>query len=241
MVRQHPLLVELTQGKWELGLFDKHQKISTRKEKKLVTSKNPQKSNLRSAKLRQQASVTLTSSRLPSTSKGSHTDLALPKKKDFDKKKVIGSVSNEQFSQLITLSKNITDYNAEDEDMVDPDLERREAEIDEEGGVAVVFDEEEQDDEDEEGFEIREEPDEEQGDDIVIDGETREEDLVIGGESARTVKTERILFHRILSMHSGFSAKSQKFTPTQLPLPTRLPQFSAFSAPNLALATAKIN
>ena len=32
--------------------------------------------------------------------------------------------------------------------MVDPDLEWREAEIDEKGGVAVAFDEEEQDDED---------------------------------------------------------------------------------------------
>ena len=47
-------------------------------------------------------------------------------------------------SNFLSLSKTITDYNAEDEDMVDPDLERREAEID----------------------------------DIVIDGETREEDLV---------------------------------------------------------------
>ena len=125
--------------------------------------------------------------------------------KDFDKKKeieeVIGLISNEKFSQLVTLSKKITDYNAEDEDMVDPDVERKEAEIDEEGGVAVVFDEEEQDEEDEEGFEIREESDEEEdqgNDDVVIDGEAREEDLVIGGESSRTVKTEK----DIVSPHS---------------------------------------
>jgi len=127
--------------------------------------------------------------------------------KDFDKKKeieeVISSISNEQFSQLVSLSKKITDYSAEDDAMVDPGLERKEAEIDEEGGVAVVFDEEEQDDEDEEGFEIREESDEEeeeeQGDnDIVIDGEAREEDLVIGGESSRKFKTEK----DIVSPHS---------------------------------------
>ena len=64
--------------------------------------------------------------------------------KDFDKKReieeIIGVISNEQLTQLVTLSEKITDYNAEDEDMVDPDLERKEAEIDEERGAAVVFD-----------------------------------------------------------------------------------------------------
>ena len=63
-------------------------------------------------------------------------------------------------SQLVNLSKKITDYNAEDESMVDPDVEKKDAEIDEEVSVAVVFDEEEQ--EDEEGFEIAEESDEEE-------------------------------------------------------------------------------
>ena len=92
--------------------------------------------------------------------------------KDFDKKKeieeVIGIISNEQLSQLVALSKKITDYNAEDEDTVNPDLERKEAEIDEEGGVAVVFDEEDQDDDDDEGYEIRDESDEEEGEGMVI-------------------------------------------------------------------------
>ena len=64
--------------------------------------------------------------------------------KDFDKKReieeIIGVISNEQLTQLVTLSEKITDYYAEDEDMVDPDLERKEAEIDEERGAAVVFD-----------------------------------------------------------------------------------------------------
>ena len=65
-----------------------------------------------------------------------------------------------QGSQLVNLPKKITDYNAEDESMVDPDVEKKDAEIDEEVGVAVVFDEEEQ--ADEEGFEIAEESDEEE-------------------------------------------------------------------------------
>jgi pre-mRNA-splicing helicase BRR2 len=123
------------------------------------------------------------------------------KKKEIEE--VIGNISNEQLSQFITLSKKITDYNAEGEDTVNPDIERKEAEIDEEGGVAVVFDEEDWDDDDDEGFEIREESDEEdeeeQGDgDIVIEGEAREEDLVLGGESSRTVKPE----NDIVSPHS---------------------------------------
>ncbi|KAF7363545.1 U5 small nuclear ribonucleoprotein helicase [Mycena sanguinolenta] len=86
--------------------------------------------------------------------------------KDFDKKReieeVIGSVSNEQFSQLINLSKKITDYGAEDDAAVDPDMERMDAEIDDEVGVAVVFDEEEQDEEDEERFEIGEDSDDDE-------------------------------------------------------------------------------
>ena len=70
--------------------------------------------------------------------------------KDLDKKReieeVIGSISSERFSQLLNLSKKLTDYNAEDEEMGDPDIEKKDAEIDDEVGVAVVFD-------DEEGFE----------------------------------------------------------------------------------------
>ncbi|KJA17891.1 hypothetical protein HYPSUDRAFT_205863 [Hypholoma sublateritium FD-334 SS-4] len=118
--------------------------------------------------------------------------------KDFDKKKeieeVVGSISNEQFAQLVNLSKKITDYNADDEDMADPDQERKDAEIDEEGGVAVVFDEEEQDEEDEEGFEIREDSDdeeeEENQEEEVEAPEDQDEDLVIGGESSKDPKVK---------------------------------------------------
>jgi len=68
--------------------------------------------------------------------------------KDFDKKEVeevLGLISSESFSQLITLGKKISDYGAEDEKMAD--LEKKEVEIDEEFGIAVVFDEEEGDEE----------------------------------------------------------------------------------------------
>ena len=70
--------------------------------------------------------------------------------KDFDKKRdieeVIGLRSNGSSSQLVDLAKKRTDYGAEDETAVDPDLESKEAEIDDEVGVAVVFDEEERED-----------------------------------------------------------------------------------------------
>jgi len=137
--------------------------------------------------------------------------------KDFDKKKeietVLGTIPNEQFSQLVSLSKKITDYNADDETMGDPD---KEAEIDEEGGVAVVFDEEEQEEEDEEGFEIKEDSDEEDGEDERQEDEDREmgeedqdDDLVIGGDASRDtkVKSEK----DIVSPHSidGFWVQRQ--------------------------------
>jgi pre-mRNA-splicing helicase BRR2 len=110
--------------------------------------------------------------------------------KDFDKKreaeKVLGPISNENFSQLVSLSKKITDYGAEDEAVVDPDMERKDAEIDEEMGVAVVFDEEEEESEDEEGYEVKEDSDEED-EEPRDEGETNveevDEDVHIGGEA----------------------------------------------------------
>ena len=84
--------------------------------------------------------------------------------KDFDKKRevegVLGPITGEQFSQLLSLSKKITDWVGDgDEDVgIDPDMERKDAQIDDEVGVAVVFDEEEQEEEeDAEGYEVREE------------------------------------------------------------------------------------
>ncbi|KAI0731785.1 Sec63-domain-containing protein [Fomitopsis betulina] len=114
--------------------------------------------------------------------------------KDFDKKKeveeVVGPIPNEQFAQLLNLSKKITDYGAEDETMADPDMERKDAEIDDEIGVAVVFDEEEEEEEEEEGFEVRDESDEEDEEAEVAEGEApletldNDDELVIGGSSS---------------------------------------------------------
>ncbi|KAK0192909.1 putative RNA helicase [Armillaria mellea] len=139
--------------------------------------------------------------------------------KDFDKKKeieeVIGPITGEQFSQLVSLSKKITDYGAEDEAMLDPDMERKDAEIDDEVGVAVVFDEEEQEEEDEEGFEIRDESDdddEEGGDGEAAPedgGEVGEEALIIGGDSSKSTKSKAD--KDIVSPHSidGFWVQRQ--------------------------------
>ena len=125
--------------------------------------------------------------------------------KDFDKKReveeVVGPVTNEMFGQLVSLAKKITDYGDEDVAMVDPDLEKKDAEIDDELGVAVVFDEEEQEDEDDEGFEIKDESDEEDEEDGAKDdgetpaegGDVGEEELIIGGEGkkAKGVKEDK--------------------------------------------------
>ena len=141
--------------------------------------------------------------------------------KDFDKKKeieeVLGSISNESFSQLVNLSKKITDYGAEDEAEVDPDIERKDAEIDDEVGVAVVFDEEEQEDEDDEGFEVREESDDDENDDAEEqqsapeDAEEGDEELVIGGDSLGRGKEKAKVDKDVVSPHQidGFWVQRQ--------------------------------
>lgn len=88
--------------------------------------------------------------------------------KDFDKKKdvedILGtSISNEVLSQLLSLSKKITDYTGEEEGGLDPDLDRKNTEIDDDIGVAVLFeDEDREEDDDEENFDIREGSDDEE-------------------------------------------------------------------------------
>ena len=142
--------------------------------------------------------------------------------KDFDKKKeiedILGGISNDTFSQLVALSKKITDYGAEDEQMVDPDMERKDAEIDDEIGVAVVFDEEEQEEEDEEGYEIRDETDdeeEEEGEEAKEEGDGEEDagtdELVIGGSSAASRAGKAKADKDIVSPHTidGFWVQRQ--------------------------------
>jgi len=134
--------------------------------------------------------------------------------KDFDKKKeveeVVGPVTGETFSQLINLSKKITDYGAEDETMADPDMERKDAEIDDEVGVAVVFDEEEQESDEEEGFEIRDESDDEEeggegdkdGAAAADEGEEGGDAIVIGGASSSKAGGKAKADKDIVSPHS---------------------------------------
>jgi len=128
--------------------------------------------------------------------------------KDYDKKKevdeVLGSITGALFDQLVNLSKKITDYVTEDEMQVDPDLERKDAEIDDELGVNVIIDEEEPEEEEDEGFEVRDESDDEE--------ETREEqlpaddaegdELVFAGGSSSRSKSRADVDKDIVSPHS---------------------------------------
>ncbi len=88
-------------------------------------------------------------------------------------------------------------------------MERKDAEIDDEVGVAVVFDEEEQESDEEEGYEIKDEEDDEEeegveGDkDAVAEGEEEEEDaLVIGGASSSKAGGKAKADKDIVSPHS---------------------------------------
>lgn len=115
--------------------------------------------------------------------------------KDFDKKRlveeVVGVVTNDMFGQLASLAKKITDYGGEDVAVADPDLEKKDAEIDDELGVAVVFDEEEQEEDDDEGYEIKDESEDEEAEVAAKENEEAEseeggqEELVIGGEGEK--------------------------------------------------------
>ncbi|KAF9159441.1 DEIH-box ATPase [Actinomortierella ambigua] len=77
-----------------------------------------------------------------------HTDTL----KDFDKKKKIedilsSSLDSDQFATLLNLGKKITDYGSEEQVTVEQDGDLKNVgDIDEQYGVAVVFDEEEADD-----------------------------------------------------------------------------------------------
>ena len=101
--------------------------------------------------------------------------------KDFDKQKeiesLVGALSTEGFSQLVALSKKITDY-GEEEITEDKEAEAKEGAIDDDVGVAVVFeDEDEEEEEEEEGFEIRDESD---GSEDEVDPTADVEDVPTG-------------------------------------------------------------
>ncbi len=74
--------------------------------------------------------------------------------KDFDKKKdiesvLLGPISGEMFPQLVSLSKKITDYPTDEAAAVDPDADFKDVQIDDDVGVAVVFEDEEDPENDE--------------------------------------------------------------------------------------------
>ncbi|GAN05971.1 pre-mRNA splicing factor [Mucor ambiguus] len=84
--------------------------------------------------------------------------------KDFDKKKeiesVIGHIESEHFAQLVNLSKKITDYSADGEAMDVDENGDKVGEIDDELGVAVVFDDDEDEEDEDDQFEMKDDEEE---------------------------------------------------------------------------------
>ncbi|KAJ3210004.1 DEIH-box ATPase [Dinochytrium kinnereticum] len=87
-------------------------------------------------------------------------------KKDFDRKREVEEIinfklSSERFNQLVNLGKRITDFRQEDAANVEMDdgsaAVTRKEDMDEEYGVAVVFDEDEDEDQSDDEYEIRDE------------------------------------------------------------------------------------
>lgn len=123
--------------------------------------------------------------------------------KDFDRKteieSILGKMEPESFAQLVGLGKKITDYNADDDMQVDNEGERRDGQIDDEMGVAVVFDEDEEED-NEEGGDNFEVGDGENDDDDVDEDEEMEpaqddasdagSDIVIGQQTTVSKKDD---------------------------------------------------
>ena len=117
--------------------------------------------------------------------------------KDLDKKReaegVLGPLSEETFTQLVNLGKRITDYTDAEPQGAGEGTEG--AGVDDETGVAVLFDNDEESDPEEETYVVRDEDDEEEDEE---DGERTEqtpgdgdadtappsEDLVIGQSKA---------------------------------------------------------
>lgn len=126
--------------------------------------------------------------------------------KEFDKRKeveiVLGSISEEVWSQLMNLSKKVTDY---DEDAEEPTGDDRERAVDGEG-VAVLFEDDEDEDEDE-GYEVKgrdsddedeDEEDEDEDESDVGEGMEVDDDVVVGRESTRTKeKSDRVSPHDV--------------------------------------------
>ena len=141
--------------------------------------------------------------------------------KDFDRKKEISTaipgITTETFSTLVNLGKKITDFGADEEDAnKDPDQDRRDAQIDDDVGVAVVFEDEEEDEEDRLGdeedenaaFEVRDDSDE---DEDIAQGQLAEGgiDASSGGAKGDNNDDQEIIIGNDTHVSSG-AVKSKK-------------------------------
>lgn len=122
--------------------------------------------------------------------------------KEFDKRKeveiVLGSITEEVWSQLMNLSKKVTDYDEEADEAGDD----RERAVDGEG-VAVLFEDDEDEDEDD-GFEVkgRDSDEEDEEEDEEEDSEAGEmevdDDVVVGRDSNKTKeKSDKVSPHDV--------------------------------------------
>lgn len=130
--------------------------------------------------------------------------------KDFDKKKEIenfvGTLSAETFAQLIALAKKLTDYGEEEEKGKGDEMDEGDNDaIDDEVGVAVVFEEEEDEDEEEEGYEVRSEEDSDEDDEDVVDDDAMD---VEGGLGAASDSEEAITLGGAASTSQSTGAAS---------------------------------
>ncbi|KAF2201454.1 Sec63-domain-containing protein [Delitschia confertaspora ATCC 74209] len=121
--------------------------------------------------------------------------------KDFDKKKEIDdilgtSMGPKEFNELVNLGKKITDYDAEDEDeeMEEGGADAAGAEIDENQGVAVVFDEDEDDENAGQTYEVRDESSDEEEEAAAAPDDAREdEDAAAAGGADGVPDTEELI------------------------------------------------
>lgn len=166
----------------------------------------------------------------------SATDTVLESLKDenlreFDKRKevdgVIGTTTEETWSQLVSLSKKITDYAEEEEQ---PAGDERERAVDGEG-VAVLF--EDDDSEDEEEFEVKpqdsdeeddeEEQEAEENDEEVGDDGMDEDDAVVIGKQTTKQKEDSDR----LSPHDVDGFWLQRFLGQAYPDPVQAADFTS--------------
>ncbi|SPO28683.1 probable ATP dependent RNA helicase [Ustilago trichophora] len=108
--------------------------------------------------------------------------------KDLDKKNeiqdILGILTTETFGQLTNLSKKITDYDGPDQKLGNDNADAKLAEIDQETGVAVLFDDDEEDsDQDGVGYVVRDGSDDsDASDDEAAPRKTKPDD---GGSDAQ--------------------------------------------------------